>query len=83
MLYNADYFTINQAKNFPVLDTVVNVSNCYYYLSLLERFANSIKDLTETELKYYLVRAESRYSKWIFHKSFKMSLIRKTPPLGI
>lgn len=83
MLYSADYSTINRADSFPVFDTVVNVSNCYYYLSLLQRFADSIKGLTETELKCYLVRAESRYSKWIFHKSFKSTLSRKTPPLGI
>ncbi|KAG2230520.1 hypothetical protein INT48_008325 [Thamnidium elegans] len=83
MLYNADASLEEETNNSPVLDTVVNISSCYYYLSLLERFANTIKDMTETELKYYLVRAESRYSKWIFHKSFKMLLPRKTPPLDV
>lgn len=71
------------SKEFPVLDEVVSVSNCYYYLSLLERFVSVIENMNKDELMQYLVRAESRYFRWIFNPAFKMSMVRQPPPLGI
>jgi hypothetical protein len=38
---------------------------CYFYLSLLARFVTITKDMTEEEMKLYLVRAEYRYFKFI------------------
>ncbi|GAA5796750.1 hypothetical protein HPULCUR_002125 [Helicostylum pulchrum] len=52
---------------FPTLDTVT-VANCWYYLSLLERFVNVTSNMSDKVLKIYLVRAEYRYFRWIANK---------------
>ncbi|KAG2236563.1 hypothetical protein INT48_000863, partial [Thamnidium elegans] len=52
---------------FPTLDTVT-VANCWYYLSLLERFVNVTSRMSDKTLKTYLVRAEYRYFQWIANK---------------
>lgn len=83
MLFYEDPPLEENPKDFPVLDEVVNVSNCYYYLSLLERFVDVTGNMNKEDLKQYLVRAESRYFRWILCPSFKMSMKRQPPPLGI
>lgn len=56
---------IEMAKGeFPSLDEVMTVANCWYYLSLLERFVDTIQSMPEHILKMYLVRAEYHYCKW-------------------
>jgi hypothetical protein len=72
-------------KEFPVLDSKVTVSNCWYYLSLLERFVYATKDLEEDKLKMYLVRAEYRYHTWISERRKKMlskNIDSFVPPTG-
>jgi hypothetical protein len=59
----------SEAKKFPVLDSVVTVDNCWYYLSLLERFVQATKDMDNDTLKMYLVRAEYRYFRWLSERS--------------
>ncbi|KAI7892154.1 uncharacterized protein EV154DRAFT_505785 [Mucor mucedo] len=68
--------------DFPVVDKVVNTDNCYYYLSLLERFVSVIESMDKEELLQYLVRAESRYFRWIFCPLF-ISTKREVPPLDV
>lgn len=74
------------AKNeFPVLDTYVTVSNCWYYLSLLERFVYATRQLEEEDLKMYLVRAEYRYHRWITERARYVSAKNahtSVPPIG-
>jgi hypothetical protein len=74
------------SKNeFPVLNSVVTVSNCWYYLSLLERFVYATKDLEEEDLKLYLVRAEYRYYTWITERRKKINgknIDSFVPPTG-
>lgn len=84
MTYTKDPATFEEnAKDFPVLDQVVNVSNCYYYLSLLERFADATKDMDQITLKHYLVRSESRYFRWMMYSPyFKLGDNFHPPPLG-
>ncbi|KAG2233326.1 hypothetical protein INT48_007762, partial [Thamnidium elegans] len=55
---------------FPVLD-IINVANCWYYLSLLERFVNVTSPMSDKTLKIYLVRAEYRYFRWIANKGIR------------
>lgn len=72
----------NVENEFPSLNTVVTVSSCWYYLSLLERFVDITKDMSEDILKLYLVRAEYRYFLWMYkvNKSHLSGL--STPPIG-
>lgn len=67
---------------YPTLDTVVNVSNCFYYLSLLERFVQTTRSMPEDVLKKYLVRAEYRYFKWACTKKISSTSRYAIPPLG-
>lgn len=72
-----------QKDEYPTLDTIVNVSNCFYYLSLLERFVRKTRNMPDDVLKKYLVRAEYRYFKWAY--STRKSLNTSSyviPPLG-
>jgi hypothetical protein len=71
-------------NEFPTFNTVVTVSNCWYYLSLLERFVDITKDMPEDTLKIYLVRAEYRYFKWVteLHRKELMEEPSCIPPVG-
>ncbi|KAK4510351.1 uncharacterized protein ATC70_004781 [Mucor velutinosus] len=68
---------------YPTLDTVVNVSNCFYYLSLLERFVQTTRNMPEDILKKYLVRAEYRYFKWAYTQKISSTSRYAIPPLDI
>lgn len=70
-------------KPFPSFSTTVTVPNCWYYLSLLERFVDATKDMPEDVLKLYLVRAEYRYFKWFNLSSGKGAKPRYAPPLDV
>jgi hypothetical protein len=67
---------------FPTMSTVVTVANCWYYLSLLERFVDITSSMSEDVLKMYLVRAEYRYFLWISNKHYYRNLDRAVPPIG-
>jgi hypothetical protein len=69
--------------DFPVMDSFVTVANCWYYLSLMERFVDITLDLNEELLKVYLVRAEFRYFKWLSTRSSGKSVEYYTPPIGM
>lgn len=69
-------------EEFPTLSSVVSVKNCWYYLSLLERFVDTTSSMTEDVLKTYLVRAEYRYFLWISKKCYYRNLDRAIPPIG-
>lgn len=72
-----------QRDEYPKLDEVVTVSNCFYYLSLLERFVQTTRNMPEDILKKYLVRAEYRYFKWAYcSKKSYSSVHNVVPPLG-
>ncbi|GAA5804045.1 hypothetical protein HPULCUR_009531 [Helicostylum pulchrum] len=66
---------------FPTLDTVT-VANCWYYLSLLERFVNVTSHMSDKVLKMYLVRAEYRYFRWIANVGNRQR-IYSLPPLDV
>ncbi|KAL9555734.1 hypothetical protein MBANPS3_002231 [Mucor bainieri] len=68
---------------YPTLDTVLNVSNCFYYLSLLERFVRTTRSMPEDILKKYLVRAEYRYFKWAYTKKISSTSQYAIPPLDV
>ncbi|GAA5815491.1 hypothetical protein MFLAVUS_009003 [Mucor flavus] len=68
---------------FPSFDTVVNVSNCWYYLSLLERFVDITSSLSQKDLKIYLVRAEYRYFKWMFANVKDRQISLSIPPVDV
>jgi hypothetical protein len=73
---------IEKTKNeFPSLDGVVTVANCWYYLSLLERFVEITQSMEEDLLKMYLVRAEYRYFQWISAKEYRKPEFA-IPPVG-
>lgn len=84
MKFDKDPPTEKVKGDFPVLNDILTVANCWYYLSLLERFVEFTQSLEEDVLKMYLVRAEYRYFKWI--ATDKVKIIRKAenavPPLG-
>ncbi|KAG2236543.1 hypothetical protein INT48_000843 [Thamnidium elegans] len=68
---------------FPSFNSVVNVSNCWYYLSLLERFVNITSSLSQDDLKVYLVRAEYRYFKWMFTNIKDRKVALSIPPVDV
>ncbi|CAO3643631.1 unnamed protein product [Mucor fragilis] len=68
---------------YPTLDTVVNVSNCFYYLSLLERFVRTTRNMPEDVLKKFLVRAEYRYYKWAYSQKISSTSRYAIPPLDV
>lgn len=70
-------------NEFPSMDSVVTVANCWYYLSLLERFVNVTKPMPESVLKVYLVRAEYRYFKWMFKNQTEKRGSKAIPPIGM
>lgn len=65
-------------QNEALLNKVVTVDACYYYLSLIERFWNYMNTLSEQEQRLYLARAEYRYELWVTHYQNTMPC----PPLG-
>lgn len=69
-------------NEFPSFNTVVTVPNCWYYLSMLERFVDITSSMPQDILKMYLVRAEYRYFRWMYktkdHRLIKYSI----PPIG-
>ena len=69
-------------NEFPVMDRVVTVENCWYYLSLLERFVDITTEMNEEDLKLYLVRAEYRYFQWIAKCSENNAISSPPPPVG-
>lgn len=89
MVYAENHPPAESSENeFPELDSVVTVENCWYYLSLLERFVRMTKDMEEDILKLYLVRAEYRYVQWIegykkrFPYDYETTELFSIPPLG-
>lgn len=82
MYFNNDPPSEEHGKEFPTMSSVVSVSNCWYYLSLLERFVDITSSMTEDILKMYLVRAEYRYFLWISNKHYYRNLDRAVPPIG-
>lgn len=68
-------------NEFPKISDVVTVANCWYYLSLLERFVDTTGLMSEKVLKMYLVRAEHRYFQWTSNKTSRKA-IYAIPPLG-
>ncbi|CAO3643647.1 unnamed protein product [Mucor fragilis] len=74
----------SQSGEYPTFDKTVTVSSCYYYLSLLERFVDTTKDMSESVLKLYLVRAEYRYYKWAYSREADFGSMKSAiPPLDI
>lgn len=72
-----------KSKNeFPSVDSVVTVANCWYYLSLLERFVDITSTMSENVLKMYLVRAEYRYFQWMFTNKELYGESKSIPPVG-
>jgi hypothetical protein len=82
MYYNWNSPKESFDKEFPVFNGVVTVSSCWYYLSLLERFVDATKDMSEETLKIYLVRAEYGYFKWISKASGNVNIPPSIPPVG-
>ncbi|KAG2218728.1 hypothetical protein INT45_006880 [Circinella minor] len=73
-------------NEFPKLNEVVTVENCYYYLSLMEQFAIYKSKFDDFHLKILLARAERRYIQWreIVQSSFSRSAYKSfAPPLDI
>ncbi|ORZ08102.1 hypothetical protein BCR42DRAFT_145810 [Absidia repens] len=67
-------------KWYPHLDhNTVNVPNCYYYVSFLEKFWHTMDDMTNLEQRHFLARAEVRYEQWI--RNFNSALA--VPPLDV
>ncbi|KAI8140519.1 hypothetical protein BJV82DRAFT_671595 [Fennellomyces sp. T-0311] len=73
--------------DFPVLGEVVTIENCFYYLSLMERFLRYKDSFDSERLKAMLARSELRYIKWrdIIETSPKDSHIFESfvPPLDV
>lgn len=82
MYFSADPPTQRFTDDFPVLDNYVTVANCWYYISLMERFVDTTIELSEDMLKIYLVRAEYRYFKWLSTRENGKSVDYYIPPIG-
>lgn len=82
MFYDQEPPSNPAGKEFPSFGSSVTVANCWYYLSLLERFVDTTKDMPEDVLKLYLVRAEYRYFKWL-NLSNENHIFDSTPPIGM
>ncbi|KAL7309345.1 hypothetical protein PS15m_011444 [Mucor circinelloides] len=50
--------------------------HCYHYLSLIAKYIEVTKNMTEAEMKLYLVRAEYRYYRYMSHKYYSSCLNR-------
>ncbi|KAJ8653623.1 hypothetical protein O0I10_010773 [Lichtheimia ornata] len=50
---------------FPKLNNVVTIENCFYYISLMERFLQYKSTLGPDLVKIMLSRAEVRYTRWL------------------
>lgn len=66
----------------PVLDGVVTVKNCIYYLSLLEQFAQMLHKF-RNHLDAFHARAEARYDSWVFARSRRTTFVLIEPPLDV
>lgn len=82
MYYNKNPPQEPHQYDFPIVNYNVTVPKCWYYLSLLERFVDTTKDMPENILKIYLVRAEYRYFKWISRGSGNKTMPPSVPPIG-
>ncbi|CAO0793972.1 unnamed protein product [Mucor circinelloides] len=82
--FNTNLPQESQQDEYPTFDKTVTVANCYYYLSLLERFVETTRNMSEDVLKVYLVRAEYRYYKWAYSKETDFGSIKNAiPPIDI
>ncbi|KAI9282738.1 hypothetical protein BY458DRAFT_130426 [Sporodiniella umbellata] len=70
-------------ENEPCMDSKVTVRNCWYYLSLLERFVQATEKMSQETLQIYLVRAEYRYIKWISNYDPTKNNEEMVPPVDI
>lgn len=61
------------------LFSAVRSHQVYEYLLLLKRFVEFSKDMSEESMRMYLVRAEYRYFKWIFHQEVPFQRIQERP----
>ncbi|CDH56061.1 predicted protein [Lichtheimia corymbifera JMRC:FSU:9682] len=72
---------------FPRLNDVVSVENCFYYLSLMERFLEYKRTLGPQLVKVMLARAEIRYARWLRYLSdaskSKSNNPKIAPPIDI
>lgn len=79
--------TEEQGVTFPRLNDVVSVKNCFYYLSLMERFLEYKRTLGPQLVKVMLARAEIRYARWLryMNDTSKGSSNHKkiAPPIGM
>ncbi|KAI7887152.1 hypothetical protein K492DRAFT_189568 [Lichtheimia hyalospora FSU 10163] len=57
--------TEEQGVIFPRLNNVVTIENCFYYLSLMERFLEYKRTFGPQLVKIMLARAEIRYARWL------------------
>ncbi|KAI8065459.1 hypothetical protein BC940DRAFT_82809 [Gongronella butleri] len=53
------------SDTWPDLNDAAKVKNCYFYLSLIERFWNMMDALDVEVKEYYMARAETRYEKFV------------------
>lgn len=83
MYFSADPPSQRFTDDFPVLDKYVTVANCWYYISLMERFVDTTVELGEDLLKIYLVRAEYRYFKWLSTRENGKSVDYYIPPIDV
>lgn len=72
---------------FPRLNDVVSVENCFYYLSLMERFLEYKRTLGPQLIKVMLARAEIRYARWLRYlndaSKSKSNNPKIAPPIGM
>ncbi|KAI9253051.1 hypothetical protein EDC94DRAFT_268230 [Helicostylum pulchrum] len=74
---------IKLVDEFPSFNSVVTVPNCWYYLSMLERFVDITSSMPQDILKMYLVRAEYRYFKWMYKTKKHRSVKHSIPPIDV
>lgn len=55
---------------------------CYAYLSMMAKFIEVTKKMTEAEMKLYLVRAEYRYFHYVTYRYYLTNASNSTCPLG-
>lgn len=60
--------------------TYLDQYQCYGYLSMLAKYIEVTKDMTEEEMKLYLVRAEYRYFHYVNYSYYSIS--NSKCPLG-
>lgn len=55
-----------ESPNYISYSSYISSNQCYYYLSLLKQFVETIKDMSEEDLRTFLVCAEYRYFKFSY-----------------